>query len=96
MLFEKMEERISQIIPHLETFDGKWYESVFYNKNIPVFGLDGTNLYYNKKYFEKELFLKSLGEKEFNKILGMWFEKNSGRKIKWVGWSESLEKKLNK
>jgi len=89
--YEKFKKFIDNRIGELEEFEAKYYNKVYYKGNTPVFATSGGQLYYNREFFQ--IFLTSLDEKLFNKVLAMWFQKKYDTEISWAGWSESLQKK---
>lgn len=89
--YQKFKNFIDGRIGELEEFESKYYDKVYYMGITPVFGTSGGQLYYNREFFQ--IFLTSLDEKIFNKVLAMWFSKKYNTEISWAGWSESLQKK---
>jgi len=93
-MFGRLENPLSEFIGDLDVYKSKYYNSVMYNGESPVFALSGGQLYYNRDFFR--FFLESgMNEKLFGKVIELWFEKKYSVPIGYVGWSESFEKEFN-
>jgi hypothetical protein len=90
-MYVGLEKPLDDFIGNLDIYKAKYYNSVMYNKEVPVFAISGGQLYYNKSFFH--FFLESgIDKKLFEKVIKLWFEKKYSVPIGYVGWSESFEK----